>query len=142
MPRLSVLMVRTSLLHLVFGFTWGTLILLAKGGAPLVWSWRLLPAHIEVLILGWMAQLAMGVAFWILPRFAPPAPGKRAARPRGDERPVWAAYVLLNAGVVLTAFAPVLGLTPASLIVGRIAGALAVFAFARHAWPRVKAFGS
>jgi hypothetical protein len=141
-PRLSVLLVRASLLHLVAGFTWGGLILLAKGGVPLVWSWRLLPAHIELLILGWMAQLAMGVAFWILPRFAPAAPGQRAVRPRGDERPAWAAYVLLNAGVVLTAGAAVLALPAALQLAGRVAVALAVIAFARHAWPRVKAFGS
>ncbi len=101
MPRLSVLLVRSALLYLALGLTLGMLLLWNKGIPlhPLVW--RLLPAHMEFLLMGWTVELAMGVAFWILPRWQ---------TQRGDVRPVWAAFVLLNLGiwlVVLPGWLPV-----------------------------------
>ena len=134
MPRLSIWMIRTALLHFVVGFALGAL-LLAQRGMPLSpMIPRLRPAHIELLLLGWTVQLATGVAFWILPRF-------RSGAERGDERPAWVAYGLLNAGVVSVALGGV-GLAWSSLQVwGRCAEALAAGAFAVHAWPRVKPFG-
>ena len=70
MPRLSVWIIRTALLYLGLGFTWGALMLFQKGvslGAGLL---RMMPMHIEFVLIGWTLHLAMGVAFWILPRFA------------------------------------------------------------------------
>ena len=127
MPRLSAWAVRAALVHFMLGFTFGGLILASKGTPLPPALWRLLPAHIEFLLLGWMAQLALGVAFWILPRF----PGGS----RGDERLAWAAIGLLNLGLVLaglSAFAAAL-LVPARLCE---AGAGALFAL--HAWPRIR----
>jgi hypothetical protein len=133
-PRLSVFFIRTALLYLAAGFTLGGL-LLANKGVPLTPEvWRLLPMHVEFVLVGWTVQLAMGVGFWILPRFLrPPA--------RGDERPVWAAYLLLNLGVLSVAFGQWLawpGLIP---FIGRAAETVAVGLFAIHAWPRVKPQG-
>ena len=134
MPRLSVWMIRTALIHLAIGFALGAL-LLAQRGMPLSpMIPRLRPAHIELLLLGWTVQLAMGVAFWILPRF-------RLGAERGDERPAWLAYGLLNAGVASAALGGA-GLAWSGLqLWGRCAEALAAGAFAVHAWPRVKPFG-
>lgn len=128
MPRLSVWFIRAALLYLAAGFTFGALLLWNKGIPlhPLIW--RLLPVHMEFLLIGWTVQLALGVAFWILPRWQ---------GDRGDVRPAWAAFVLINAGVLLVAAAPfanVAGMTPA----GRACEAAAAAAFAFHAWPRVK----
>ena len=132
MPRLSVWMIRASLIHLAAGFAIGAL-LLAHRGVPLHHAVPLLrPAHAEVLLLGWTMQLAMGVAFWILPRF-------RTGPERGDERPALLALLLLNLGVVAAAAGGISGLDPLSLG-GRIAQGLAAAAFATHAWPRVKPF--
>ena len=67
MPLLSRWMVKLALLNLDLGFTLGGL-LLANKGIPLHPTlWLLLPAHQEFLITGWMLNLAMEVAFWILP---------------------------------------------------------------------------
>ncbi len=133
MPRLSVWMVRAALLHLAVGFAIGAL-LLAQRGAPIHPAVALLrPAHAELLLLGWTVQLAMGVAFWILPRF-------RAGPERGDERPALLAFLLLNLGVIAAAIGGVTGLGPLALG-GRCAEGLAAAAFAAHAWPRVKPFG-
>lgn len=132
MPRLSVWMIRAALLHLAAGFAIGAL-LLAHRGAPVHPAVPLLrPAHAELLLLGWTVQLAMGVAFWILPRF-------RAGPERGDERPALLAFLLLNAGVIAAAVGGT-GTLSALSLGGRCAEALAAVAFAAHAWPRVKSF--
>jgi hypothetical protein len=129
MPRLSCWFVRASFIYLILGFTMGSLLLWHKG-LPLHPSiWRVLPAHVEFLLLGWTAQLAMGVGFWIFPRFW---------RSRGDERPAWLAFALLNVGVWMVAAGLILG-TPALVpFLGRLVEAGAVLSFLAHAWPRIK----
>ncbi len=129
MPRLSVWFIRCALINLALGFTFGALMLWNKGLPlhPLVW--RLLPAHIEFLLIGWLVQLAMGVAYWILPRF-------QAERGRGGF--AWAAFWLLNGGVWLAGLSPLASAGAAVALAGRLAEAGAAAAFAVHAWPRVK----
>ena len=139
MPRLSQLMIRTALLWLGFGYSVGGLVLLNKGLPLLPWLWALRAAHIHMLLVGWVVQLACGVAFWILPRLD-------ARGLRGDERLVWGCYAALNGGVVLGALHDPL----AALAAGPAWGALpplmgllyllAAALFARHAWPRVVPF--
>ncbi|MCE7984709.1 MAG: hypothetical protein DYG89_26350 [Caldilinea sp. CFX5] len=129
MPRLSVWLIRTALLHLLAGFTIGAL-LLANKGVPLhPMLWRLLPIHIELLLLGWTLQLALGVAFWILPRF-------QNERPRAGL--AWVAYFLLNLGIGLVAASVFLVTVPALVFWGRLLEVGAAVTFALHAWPRVK----
>ncbi len=126
MPRLSVWAVRASLIYLLAGFTLGGLLLANKGLGLWPGVWSVLPAHIEFLLTGWMAHLALGVAFWILPRF----PGGS----RGMEWPAWAAFVLLNVGVFLVGFGP----EPWTAVWGRLAQALGVGLFLLHAWKRIR----
>jgi hypothetical protein len=133
-PRLSVWFVRTALIYLGVGFTLGALILFQKGVPYLGAVWQLLPMHYEFLLIGWTLQLAMGVAFWILPRYLHGAA-------RGDERLVWLAYVLLNAGVLSAGLGSWLGLPADVLLAGRAAEVLAALLFALQAWPRVKPHG-
>jgi cbb3-type cytochrome oxidase subunit 1 len=135
MPRLSVLMVRASLVYCTLGVATGAFMLADRGLDLGAWDDRLRPVHIEFLLLGWMVQLALGVAFWILPRF-------RSGRERGGERLAWTAFALLNAGVLTTAISAALGAPNPSALLGRVAETLAAAAFALHAWPRVKPFGA
>ena len=67
MPTLSRVAVRLALVSLVLGAAIGAALLAAPtlGGQP---PWRLLPLHVELLLFGWLVQLTMGVAYWILPR--------------------------------------------------------------------------
>lgn len=134
MPRLTQWMVRTALMYLGVGVTLGALILLHKGWSFWPDVWRLLSMHIEFVLIGWTAQLAAGVAFWILPRYAQGAP-------RGDERPVWVAYGLLNLGVLAVGVSRWLGGLDAMVLLGHAAEALAALVFILHAWPRVKPLG-
>jgi hypothetical protein len=129
MPRLSRWFIRASLVYLVLGFTFGGLMLFNKGIPLSMWLWQLLPAHVEFLLLGWTVQLAMGVAFWILPRFG---------SLRGNEKAAWAAFVLLNAGVWLAGTGQLFGAPSWVPLVGRAAKVGAAVAFAIHSWPRVK----
>lgn len=135
MPRLSVWLIRTALIYLAVGFTFGALQLFQKGVPISPALWRLLPMHVEFVLIGWTMQLAMGVAFWILPRFM-------QGKARGDESVVWVAYGLLNAGVLTAGVGSVLDAPAMVLVVGRASELLSVAAFAIHAWPRVKPPGA
>jgi heme/copper-type cytochrome/quinol oxidase subunit 1 len=128
-PTLSRWLVRAALCYLVAGFTLGAVILVSKALGTGPFAWSLLPAHVEFLLFGWTVQLTMGVAFWILPRFA-------GGASRGDERLVWAAFALVNAGTLATALAPLAG--SAGVTIGRVLEATAAAAFGAHAWRRVK----
>lgn len=133
MPHLSIWFIRAALIYLAAGFTLGAL-MLANKGVPLDPAfWRLLPVHIEILLVGWLAQFAMGVAFWILPRFH---------ASRGDVRPAWVAFALLNAGLLLAIMATLVGAPSWIGLAGRLAEVAAVAAFALNAWPRVKPIGA
>jgi hypothetical protein len=94
MPRISVWFVRASLLYLLAGFLIGALILVQKGIPYSAQVWTLFPIHMEFLLIGWFAQLAMGVAFWIVPRFS-------SGPPRGNESVIWVSFVLINAGFLI-----------------------------------------
>lgn len=134
MPRLSVYYIRASLVYLALGFTFGGLLLANKGVMFLPAIWAFLPIHIEFSFVGWMVQLAMGVAFWILPRFS--------VQPiRGDERLSWLAFFMMNLGIwfiVLQIATQVEWLT----FIGRVLELLGVGLFAVGNWKRIKPLGS
>jgi hypothetical protein len=139
MPRLSQLMIRAALIWLAAGVSSGAALLAAKGAPLPVWLWSLRLSHVFMLLVGWMAQLACGIAFWILPRLD-------VAGSRGDERPVWVSFVLLNIGVALAAaYGPLAALAPGAPLRWMPPGAAlallsGIAAFARHAWPRIRPF--
>jgi hypothetical protein len=130
MPRLSVWFVRCSLLYLLLGLTLGSLLLVNKGASLTPWIWTLLPAHMEFLLLGWMAQLAMGVAFWILPRFG-------SGQPRGRVPVIYSAFVLLNSGIWMVALQPYSG-SDLLTFGGRALEALSGVLFLFGSWHRIK----
>lgn len=137
MPRLSVWAIRLSLIYLALGFTLGGLLLWNKGLPLSPVLWMLLPAHIEALLFGWITQLILGVAFWILPRFS-------TAPRRGNEPLAWLALLLINLGILLSITSSLVRSPSLELFLpflARAAQAGAVIAFAIHAWPRVKAAG-
>lgn len=132
MPLLSRWSIRLALGYLLLGFTLGAWLLIGKGTGCCAAAWHALPAHQEFLLIGWTAQLALGIAYWILPRFR----GNRRGR-------VWlavAAIVSLNLGVWLVALSP--WLKDAARPVGRTFEALAVVAYVVYAWPRIKPAGA
>lgn len=130
MPKLSVWMVRASLVCMGIGFLFGSLILHHKGIPIYPWTWLLLNPHVELMIYGWTMQFVMGVAFWILPRFS--GEGRYGKSYLG-----WVSFALLNIGLVLITSDSwfLLGYLATS---GRVLTLLAVIAFVVMMWPRVK----
>ena len=99
MDPVSVRLVRASLLWLVAGFTLGAL-MLSDALVPGDWRLWFAPTHGHILFVGWFLQFAVGVAYWLLPRKRTPE------RPFGyHERPAFAAFALLNAGLLLRVLA-------------------------------------
>lgn len=137
MPPLTQRMVRAALLWQCLGFTIGALMLLAKGGLAPGQLLALRDAHAHVLLAGWLAQLAAGVAYWIMPRLD-------AAGDRGDCRPMVAGALALNLAVALALAVGVgrsLGRELPALSV--IAGGLYAAGFgllAAHIWARALPF--
>ena len=130
MPPLSVFFVRSALLHLTIGFSIGALMLANKGINFSPWLWRLRGAHTELLLVGWLIQLALGVAFWIAPRFW--------EKPvRGNVTGARWAFGLLNLGVWLVALSAFTPFPGALTLAGRILEVSAGAAFAWHLWPRI-----
>ena len=133
MPRASVWLVRTALLHLTLGAGIGAVALAGKASAALAFSLALRPVHVECILIGWTLQLAFGVAYWILPRRPGGAKG-------GDTARVWTAWALLNAGVIAVGLGGLPAVSGWALASGRLAEVAAAVLFATHAWPRVRSY--
>jgi hypothetical protein len=127
MPQLTRHFVRAAVLYLAAGALLGGVVLWNKA-APIANSWPWLVAHISLVTWGWLLQLTMGVAYWILPRFG-------TLRPRS-----WlagAAFVCLNVALWLSAASPWLRGPWWSAMAGLLQF-IGVLAFVLHAWPRVR----
>jgi hypothetical protein len=134
MPFLSILIIRTALVYLLSGFTLGGLLLINKAVPFYPQLWQLLPIHIELLLVGWMVQLVIGVAFWMLPRLSTPPV-------RGNESVVQVSFFCLNWGILCVCLQAFSGKTSLLGVMGRILEFIAILLFAAHAWPRVRPFG-
>lgn len=137
MPRLSCYFIRAALIYLSVGALLGGLILSAKGlPTTLGWSWQLLSAHIQLMVGGWLIQLALGVAYWILPR-------RDGAGDRGRPGAAWLCFASLNTGIIGAAILLTLrsfldtAWLDGLLALAALAQVLALAAFAWHVWPRV-----
>lgn len=137
MDRCSALMLRASLVWLALGAILGG-VMLNDRLLPGAWVAAFLPAHVHILLVGWLLQFALAVAIWLLPRRRSPG------RPLGyDERPVAAAALALNLGLVLRVAAePLQRLGHASagtgtaLALSALLQVGAILAFVAHLWPR------
>ena len=131
MPRLTFWFVRASLIYFLLGFTFGALLLAQKGISYYPPVWNLFPLHMEFLLIGWFAQLAMGVAFWILPRFS-------MGQPRGNVTLLWISFILINAGLIVGSLQLWF---PMAILIARIFEIGAGIVFAIGLWRRVKPHG-
>ena len=130
MPRLSVWFVRLSLAYLALGFSLGALLLGNEGLASAPNLERILPVHIEILMLGWVMQLALGVAYWILPRYV-------KGLPRGNETTAWLSLICLNAGILLVTVNTISNIAWFAFL-GRVLEAAGILAFLLVSWRRLR----
>jgi heme/copper-type cytochrome/quinol oxidase subunit 1 len=127
-------MIRAALAYLGVGITIGALMLWNKGNLFDIRIWLLVSTHLEMLIVGWLVQLALGVAFWVLPRFT--------HEPRyGNVRLGWVGFALLNIGILIVVISLLIGTFVNFQPLGRLLEMIAALTLGSVLWPRVKAFG-
>ena len=127
MAQISIWFVRAALIHFLMGVTVGAWGLAAKSG---LWPPFPLPArpfHVELVLVGWLCQLAVGVALWILP----------FSRSVSRDRRFWSAWGLLNGGVLLVVFGKGDPFLPA-YVLGRLLEATAGGLLVWGLWPRLR----
>jgi hypothetical protein len=127
MSTISIWFVRAALVHFGIGATAGAWRLAALGGALPTVPVALRPLHIEGMLLGWVCQLAFGVALWILP-FSDQV---------SSDRRLWGAWGLLNGGIV-TVIGAQWATVPGLWVMGRAAELSAGLLVLWVLWPRAR----
>lgn len=106
MPTLTRWCLRAAMLNLVAALALG--VVLALPGSD--WPARapaLRPVFYHLLMVGWATQMIYGVGWWMFPRRTPAEPQTPPL--------AWVAFVSLNAGLLLRAYAePAVQLSPSS----------------------------
>lgn len=98
------------------------------------------PTYLHLIVVGWLTQLIFGVMYWMFPVIS-------KAKPRGDGRIAWAAFICLNAGLLTRmVFEPwraiqPLGLNGYALVVSALLQVAAAILFVWVSWGRVRERG-
>jgi hypothetical protein len=91
--------------------------------------------HLGLMLFGWLVQFVLGVAYWMLPRYA--------AKPeRGSLPAAWSAFALFQCGLGLSVVGQVFPLHGAIAVAGTRLLVAATFAFLWLLWGRVKPFAA
>ncbi len=137
MPALTRYFIKTALIYLAAALLLGVL-LAAHSTFDLPAEFAALsPVFFHLFMVGWVTQLIFGMLFWMLPKHS-------KEQPRGNEKLVWAAYILINVGLVLRIVGEPLNAVRSDLGLGWLLALSALlqllggWAFILNAWPRVK----
>jgi hypothetical protein len=137
MPLITRTFIKTGLIAFVLALIAGV-ITAARSLLPLPsFVAGLTPIYFHLFMVGWVLQLIMGIVYWMFPKYS-------REKPRGHDELAWAAYALLNGGLLLRVIGePALAAAPegpwgvllaASAVLQWLAGLL----FVVNTWPRVK----
>lgn len=97
MPHESRLFVKTSIVALLLTFVWGAAMAVAEAlGHPFGQIWAIEHAHLA--FVGWLVNLVIGIALWMLPLARAVFPEMQGRYPRLLP---YAAFACLNGGLVL-----------------------------------------
>ena len=153
MPSTSRAFVKASILYLIVGAALGAL-LFANRWFPLEPRIATLKvSHVQFLVVGWLTQFIIGVAWWLFPPLAiglrddSPLPARRGQTQRGSEVLFWTALACLNAGILLRAlFEPLQSWTKISFfsVLAGVSGLFLLAAtvlFVVNLWGRVRELG-
>lgn len=135
MPTPSRWMIKASLIYLFIGFSIGALILISKVYPAYSAAWSLLAIHIEVSIFGWIVQLTMGTAYWILPRYL-------VNKSRGSPKLALVMVVMLNGGILINVVSYLGMIASSATAVGRILEVGAVGIFIALHWNRAVSYNT
>ena len=141
MPPIARAYIRAAFAYFVAAFVIGALMALDRWLNVSRWLKVVYLSQLHLLVVGWLTQLAIGVAYWMFPRFLK----EQNTQPRGSDRLAWAALICLNAGLLLRfIFEPFYLMGPSTwlAVLVALAGvlqALAVILFAVLVWGRIRA---
>jgi heme/copper-type cytochrome/quinol oxidase subunit 1 len=137
MPRLTRYFIKTALVYLAVAVAIG-LLLAARSTVDLPAELlALTPVYFHLFMVGWVMQLIFGMLFWMLPKYS-------RERPRGHERLAWAAYILINAGLILRVIGEPLVAVRSDLgagwllVLSALLQLIGGWMFISAVWPRVK----
>lgn len=141
MPPLARIFVKASFAYFVAAFLLGALMMLDQWLGFGRWLKTVYLSQLHLLVVGWVTQLAMGVAYWMFPRFLK----EQDPRPRGSDGLTIAVLVCLNAGLLLRFFIEpfyLMGPQPwlaALVALSGVLQALAALGFGWLMWGRIRA---
>ena len=144
MPPIARTFVKAAFLCFLVALLLGALMMLDRWLSFSAWLKAAYLGQLHLLLVGWITQLSIGVAYWIFPRFLK----EQDPRPRGPDTLAWAVLVCLNAGLLLRfLFEPFYLLAaqpwPAGLMaLSGVLQALAVVGFAWLVWGRIRTMES
>lgn len=127
MPTLTRWFLRAGMLYLLAALALSVVVAARPTSVPV----GLRPTYLHLFFIGWITQLIFGVAHWMFPRAS-------REHPRGREGLGWAAFVLLNAGLLLRAVAEPLAVPGWPLVVSGVSQFAAATVYTLHIWPRIK----
>jgi len=96
-PPLARAFVKASFIYFVVAFLLGALMMLDGWLSLGRWLRAVYLSQLHLLVVGWITQLALGVAYWMFPRFLK----EENPRPRGSETLARLVLISLNAGLLL-----------------------------------------
>ena len=141
MPPIARIYVRAAFIYFLVAFLLGALMMLDRWLAVSRWLRVLYMSQLHLLVVGWITQLAIGVAYWIFPRLLK----EQDPRPRGSDTLAWFVLICLNAGLLLRfLIEPFYLMEPnlwlaALVAVSGVLQALAALGFGWIIWGRIRA---
>jgi hypothetical protein len=133
MPRLTRYFIKAAMIYLIAAFLSG-IAMQEPLAARMPLFKAIWPTYIHLLVVGWLTQLIFGVAYWMFPRYS-------VRQPRASERLGWAAFALLNIGLLLRVIGEPwhrIGQGGGALLVfSAVLQLLGAWAFVMNTWPRV-----
>jgi hypothetical protein len=140
MPRLARTFVKAAFIYFIASFLLGALMALDHWLSFSRWLKVVYLSQLHLLVVGWISQLAIGVAYWIFPRFRK----EQDSRRRGSDALTWAVLICLNGGLLLRFVAEpfyLMGPRPwlaALLALSGVLQASAVLGFGWLIWGRIR----
>jgi hypothetical protein len=141
MPPIARAYVKASFAYLIVAFLLGALMMLDRWLNVSRWLKVVYVSQLHLLMVGWITQLAIGVAYWMFPRFLK----EQDPQPRGSDRLAWSVFICLNAGLLLRLIVEpfyLMGPRPwlaALVALSGVLQALAALGFGWLIWGRIRA---
>jgi hypothetical protein len=131
MPKLVRWYIRTALIYFVLALVVGLLRSIPTLDIPAI-----TPVYFHLLMVGWVTQLIIGVAYWMFPRYSKESP-------RGPEWIGYAIYALINLGLMIRIVGEPLQASGVAwaggfLAISAVLQLMGGWVFVIAMWPRVK----